>query len=358
MRVLHICQFLGIGGLEQVLFLLIKQQLKDGLSVDVLVYDSDRRWVEKFQSLNINIISDYQKKAGLDFKLLKHLQKNITNYTIVHTHDLNPAIYLSLIKIRQFFTFQNVKFIHTTHGMEHIKESPKTRIYEALIALMSFRIIAVSKAFQAYYQQQIFTRNKKVIHIDNGTEIHEDFEKQKDKEFIRSLGLDLSIPIAIYIARVVPLKGQKELIQKYQKLSHQLIIVGPNDNANYFADCLKLKTPKIHLLGAREDINKLIDIADYYISHSFHEGLPISIIEAASRKCPCLLYDIPGHAQFNKISESVVLFNDENFEKKVKEVLEKEKTLSENFFKLVENNYSSKSMHEKILKLYKELISC
>ena len=49
MKIMHICQFLGVGGLEKVLYSLIKEQLKLGHQVEVVVYDHDRVWVDKFK---------------------------------------------------------------------------------------------------------------------------------------------------------------------------------------------------------------------------------------------------------------------------------------------------------------------
>lgn len=355
MRIIHLCQFLGVGGLEQVLYLLIKEQLKLGHKVEVIVYDRDRRWVEKYKNLGIKVHTDYQKKSGLDLDLINYISKKIQDFDIVHTHDLNPAIYLAIFKIKRLFSFNKVNFVHTTHGMEHIKLAPKTRIYEALIGFLANKIICVSPKFQEYYHSQFFTSKDKVRLIDNGVDIDPNYQKKLNSETLIALGLDSSRPIAIYVARVVPLKGQLELINIYKELNHQLLIVGPSGDDNYYQECEKNCPDNIKMLGSREDIQDLLDVSNYYISHSFHEGLPISVLEAGSRKLPCLLYNIPGHEQFNHQFECVVLFSKNDFKLKLAYLEKNSKILIESFRQLIINNYSIKNMAQKVVDLYLEV---
>lgn len=353
MRIIHICQFLGIGGLEQVLYLMIKEQLKLGHHVELIVYDHDRRWVDKFRNIGITVHVDYDKKDGLDFSLTTYIDKKIKGFDIVHTHDLNPAIYLSILKIKNFF---KTKFIHTTHGMEHIKEQPKTKLYESLIGFLANKIITVSPKFRNYYQEQFLTHKSKVLLIDNGVEINAQVKKSTNNDLINQLNLDPSKPIAIYVARVVPLKGQLELIEYYSHIDHQLLLVGPSGNDDYYEKANNKLKPNIKMLGSREDIKDLLDISDYYISHSFHEGLPISVLEAASRKIPCLLYKIPGHLQFNHELESVIIFDDKNFHDSLIELEKKRDLIIKNFFNLTQRKYSISAMTQKVINSYKDVI--
>lgn len=352
MRILHICQFLGVGGLEQVLFLLAKEQIKQGHSVELCVYDHDRRWVEKFENAGVKIHKNIQKKPGIDLSLLKQFKPLIDNVEIVHTHDLNPGFYVSLYLARFLGQKRTFQFIHTTHGMEHIQEEPKTRVFEAILGVMADKILTVSPKFQQFYQNQFFTKNNKIKLIENGTEIENRQTYPKPENLLDELELTTSLPIALYIARVVPLKGQWEMIELYRQLNHQLLLVGPIGNDQYYNKCSANLPSNIKFLGNRDDISDLIDLSDYYISHSFHEGLPISVLEAGARNKPCLLYDIPGHSQFNHRKNCVVLFNSGNFDSKLEELRNSGVELTKNFFELIETHYSARAMANKVLKSY------
>lgn len=356
MRILHFCQFLGIGGLEQVLYLTIKEQIKQGHEVHLCVYDHDQRWVQKFKDGGIQVLTHIKKRKGIDLSLVSAFNQLARDYDIIHSHDLNPGFYLALLKLRNFFLGKVFHFIHTTHGMEHLKTDPKSKTLEALLGLTASRIITVSPKFKEFYQNQVFTKKSKVHLIENGTEITVD-HSSKNIEIIKEFSLDQNKPIALYVARVVPLKGQFELINFYRELDHQLLVVGPSGDDDYYTKC-SVDLPKhIKLTGARSDINNLIDTCDYYVSHSLHEGLPISVIEAGARKKPCLLYDIPGHSQFNKNEKCVELFNKSTFYESLDRLLNKRDSLIHSFYQLIRSDYSAESMTLKVLGVYEELIS-
>lgn len=360
MKIMHICQFLGVGGLEKVLYSLIHEQVKEGHEVEVIVYDHDRRWVEKFEKeLNIKIHTDYLKKAGYDFSLLFYLKKKIENQDIIHTHDLNPMLYIGILK----FFHPGLKIIHTTHGMEHLQTHPKTRLYEVFLGFVSDCIIAVSPKFKEYYQSQFFTKKNKVHLINNGTMISKTTSQKDDKikeQICQEFNLNINLPLAIYIARVVPLKGQKELMISYKQLDHQLLIVGPSGNDDYYKDCAALTDQKICMTGQRDDVSRLLKGSDYFVSASHHEGLPIAILEAGAQGLPCLLSNISGHRLFNKQTESVLLFYDydKDIAQKSQLILERGKELSQNFLKLIHEEYSAKAMARKYLSFYKDCLKC
>lgn len=352
---MHICQFLGVGGLEKVLYSLIKEQIKLGHQVEVVVYDFDRSWVEKFRNeLNIKVHTDYNKRDGYDFHLLRYLKKIIQGQDIIHTHDLNPILYIGVLK----FINPTMRIIHTTHGMEHLDTHPKTRFYEIFLGIIANCIIAVSPKFQEYYQNQIFTKNSKVHLIDNGTEIEENIELAPDKtvrkEVCAEFNLDQNISIGIYVARVFPLKAQLKLIESYQNINHQLLIIGPSANDDYFKKCQNQTNNRIIMTGSRADISRLLKASDYYISSSTHEGLPISVLEAGAQGLPCLLNNIPGHSTFNNENECVLLFDEfSQLSKKLPHLLNNKETYVDRFIKLIKFKYSSRAMALKYLELYK-----
>lgn len=356
MKIMHVCQFLGVGGLEKVLYSLIKEQLKLGHQVEVIVYDYERTWVKKYQQeLDIKVHVDYTKRDGYDIHLLGYLKKKIIGFDIVHTHDLNPMMYLGPLKLLS----PGLKIVHTTHGMEHLDTQPKTKWYELFLGIMSNCLIAVSPKFKSYYQHQIFTNKNKVHLIDNGTDISDTVTPAPDpitrKNVCQELGLNPNYPIAIYVARVVPLKGQDTIIEFFKSINHQLLVIGPNGNNDYYEKCKQLTNDNIIMTGKRDDITRLLKASDYFISPSLHEGLPIAVLEAGAQGLPCLLSNIPGHITFNKENECVLIYNNTTeLKEKTAEVLTRKKELVIAFTDLIQQKYSSKSMAQNYLQLYKD----
>ncbi|MBC77774.1 MAG: hypothetical protein CME64_17345 [Halobacteriovoraceae bacterium] len=355
MKILHICQFLGIGGLEKVLLTLCQEQIEHGNEVSLFVYDKDQRWVEKYMNAGVNVINNYQKCEGYDFRLLNKIKEVSLNYDIIHTHDLNPALYLAPLS---FIPGAKLSFIHTTHGMEHLKTRPKTRLYEAVVGMCASKIVSVSTDFGNYYLKQPLTKNRKVRLINNGVEQTLLPERSPKKLYCEEFNLNPKLPLAAYVARVGPMKDQKRLIDIYNNSEHQLLIIGPSSDLSYYAACKRSSKKNIVLTGARNDIRNILGGLDYYISSSKHEGLPISVLEAGASNTPCLLSQIPGHEIFNIEKECVMLFKeDENPLDRYSDLLKKKNVLVKNFKDEITEKYSSKTMFKRYHSVYKELLA-
>ena len=368
MKILHICQFLGIGGLEKVLYLLIKEQIEFGHDVSIVVYDWEKTWVDIFKQLGIQVYDDYLKKDGYDFGLLDYLGAITQKYDILHTHDLNPMLYVGVLKLKNKVKLKSFpKVIHTTHGMEHIKEVPKTRLYEKFLAATADAIIGVSPAICNYYLKHTSANTNKVHSIDNGTPVNETLNIEKNinlkEKLFSDFKLKTNLETYVYVARVVPLKDQKILIDVFSKLENkQLLLVGPSGNKEYWDEINNHKFQNISIIGAQENINDILMCCDVYISPSHHEGLPISVLEASAIGLPCILSDIPGHKTLTKFTdkEIALFFEVQNLEAIKKAIiLMQDKDLQEriktNLHRVVLDNYSSKKMFKEYNKIYEAI---
>lgn len=368
MEIIHVCQFLGVGGLEKVLYLLIKEQLKNNHQVTLIVYDWEKTWVEKFRQAGIEVLDDYTKSPGYDTKLINYLNKHIQRVDIIHTHDLNPMLYIGPLKMIRKITLKGMpRIVHTTHGMEHIDLRPKTRFYEKFLSLTADAIVGVSPSICNYYLNRTFATKKNIFNIDNGTPINatlSQIDKSKYKlSLAKSFGLDIDKKIYIYVARVVPLKGQELLIAAFSKQSDkQLLLVGPSGNDDYWNQINGVKFDNIHIVGSQENIDEILLGCDVYISASHHEGIPIAVLEAASCGLPCILTNISGHKTLSKNSSQskpvTIFFEVENLESLENAILQSNNQLEMdklriNMHKIVYDNYSSNRMCIEYEKVYK-----
>jgi glycosyltransferase involved in cell wall biosynthesis len=365
LKIAHILQFLGVGGLEKVLYLLIKEQQKAGHSVTVYVYDFEQAWVEKYENAGIKVITNFQKKKGFDLGLASRLAPELRQFDIIHSHDLNPLIYMGLLKIHLLLTQSKVpKFIHTTHGMEHIKYTPKTKIYEYIFARLSDGIITVSKNYSDFYIS-IGIKNKKIHNIDNGIEVPSlrlsAPEESKRQVLLSKYGIAPEQKLWCTLARVVPLKDQRLLIELVQKRPEiTLLIIGPSGNDEYWKELNDMKVPNVIFCGAQENINDYLKGCDLFLSASHHEGLPISVLEAGAMGLPCVLSDIPGHRilQKNTNADIAAFFKMEDLKDliKVVESIENNELLlhkiQTNLFKTITEHYSSVTMYNKVQNVY------
>lgn len=367
MKIIHVAQYLGVGGLEKIIFHLALEQQRRGHDVSVYIYDELRTWVDYFQKNNIKVIIPPLKKAGYDFDLIKRMNQDLTQADVIHSHDLNPLMYLGpLFFLRKILFKKNPKLIHTTHGLDHVTSYPRALTYQRIFSRLADQVVAVSEKIGLFYLNDINLDSKKVNVIQNGIDIYnrpidESLRFSKKQWIANRHTLDIKKPFILSLSRVVPLKDQLFLIEALKKKPHyQLIIVGPSGDEAYFEKLSKMQNDHIILVGAQEAVNDYNLGADLYVSASTHEGIPVAVLEAMAVKTPCLVSDIPGHRTLLKHALSVSLFSEGNqteFLEKLEDHLQKSKNYNEQVaaaFELVQKEYSVSKMVDHYFEVYKK----
>ncbi len=135
------------------------------------------------------------------------------------------------------------------------------------------------------------------------------------------LGLNGAYPILLNVARVSPVKGQKDLLEVMPRiLEHfpgaRLLIAGDGD-APLLSELTKLRDHMglqghVHLLGRRDDIVALLHASDVFVFSSYYEGLPGAVVEAMAAGKPVVAFDIPALKEVVKNEYSGVLVEGRN----------------------------------------------
>ncbi|MBP9680340.1 MAG: glycosyltransferase family 4 protein [Bacteriovorax sp.] len=315
MKIIHVTQFLGIGGLEKIIFHLILEQMAQGHDVALYVYDHDREWLPYFQKMGISIIPTPQKKRGYDFQLIKRMHRDLMDADVIHTHDLNPLMYLFIIFfLRRCFYFKVPRLIHTTHGLGHVERFPKYKIFEKYITPIADKIVAVSEKVGAFYTKELNISSEKIIVIENGIStfsgpITKAMRSEKKTWLCSRHKLDHNRPVIVSLSRILPLKDQLFIIKAFKKRPmYQLLVVGPASDQHYFDECKKWEDQNMIMTGAQELVSEYNLGADLYVSASTHEGIPVAVLEAMAVETPCLVSSIPGHKTLNQYGTAVDFF--------------------------------------------------
>ena len=129
--------------------------------------------------------------------------------------------------------------------------------------------------------------------------------------------------VGLYVGPVIKRKSVEELVRAFSQvdsIQFELQIAG--DGEQY--DILKEKyigDPRIRFLGFQEDVSELYQSADFYVSASQAEGLPMSVLEALSYGLVCLLSDIEPHSEIKSELPSQVTIVDFSDEPKLIEIV-------------------------------------
>ena len=175
--------------------------------------------------------------------------------------------------------------------------------------------------------------------------------------------------LLVSVGRLVARKAVDQLIHLIKKLGRddvRLIVIGSGpqeENLRNLAKQLSVED-KIRFMGfiEEDEKNKLLNIADLYVSTSQHEGFGLVYLEAMATENPVVCYDYGGQTDFlehNKTGCLVKLNNEAAFLKQVETLIENPQLRTEMSQYCIEKveKYYIDNCAKKYENLFEELIS-
>jgi glycosyltransferase involved in cell wall biosynthesis len=116
-----------------------------------------------------------------------------------------------------------------------------------------------------------------------------------------SLGFKPEEIVCISVGRLVPVKGLSDLLSAFAIAHNQnpelrLLLVGDGElRQDLEREVQELKIGDVvQLVGWREDIPELLDVADLFVLTSHNEGLGLVLVEAMVKKLPVVATAVGG----------------------------------------------------------------
>ena len=284
------------GGVEVVVTELSRQMAKWGHSVMIYkrCYGNERlnEW-EGCQVTEIPTPSWEKKSSALAYSLRATLHARRQNLDVLHFHAEGPCAMIPLAKLF------GKTCVATIHGLDWKRSkwggfaSLYIRFGERMAARYADRVIVLSKGVQEYFLQKY---NRRTTLIPNGvTRLPYRAPNRIEKEF--GLKKDGFI---LFLARITPEKGLHYLIEAYLALETDipLVVAGDLSGSPAYGESLRKMAkdnPMIRFVGFAQGelLEELFSNCRLYVLPSEIEGMPISLLEAASFRAACLVSDIP-----------------------------------------------------------------
>ena len=212
---------------------------------------------------------------------------------VVHIHGEGPAFFCWIPKLL------GKHVVVTVHGLDWQREKWRGSIGKYYIragerAAVRFadKIIVLSRNMQGYFRD---TYGRETVYIPNGITRPE----KKAPEEILEFGLKKD-GYLLFLGRLVPEKEIHTLILAYRELDTEkkLVIAGAASDTGGYVETLKALAAgdgRIVFTGFAQGrlLKELYSNAYLYILPSRVEGMPLSLLEAMSFGCCCLVSDIP-----------------------------------------------------------------
>jgi glycosyltransferase involved in cell wall biosynthesis len=172
-------------------------------------------------------------------------------------------------------------------------------------------LITVSKNFEDDLRTR-FPRARNVHYVPNGVVRPE----RGDVDACERLGLTPGA-FVMAVGRLVPEKGFDVAVEAFAGLADagsgcELVIVGAARHGNDYVESLQERAERsampVRLLGIQspETLAALYGAARFFVAPSFHEGQPLTVLEAMSHGCCVVASDIPAHREL--VGETGLLF--------------------------------------------------
>ena len=257
-------------------------------------YQIDRSSLNPFKEIRA-IMNIYRALKPLDLDMVHTFTAKPNIYGTIAAKIANIPIIINLVEgLGSFYVEDSFQNIIIRNVIEKLYKS---------VFLLSDKVVFVNSDDPKYLQKKgVIAQDKikiiKSVGID--TEMYDpDAVSHQEKDRLKK---ELNVEhktVVLMVARAIWHKGIREFYEaaEYFKSQEavQFVLVGDVDEGNpSSADEAFLNTGNVLWLGHRDDVRLLIAISDIFVLPSYREGVPRTLLEAASMSKPIITTDTVG----------------------------------------------------------------
>lgn len=301
MKVLQVINVLARGGgAEKIVLDLTLSMKKKGIDVELLsvwnpytIGKGEFCNILKQHNIPVHFLNESKLYSPINMHRYYKLIQN-GNYDIVHAH-LFPVLYYS--GLVSWFIPKKTKFVYTEHSTNNRRRYLTIfKFFDRLIYKRYIKVVCITQVVEAALKKHLLNVNSAII--PNGIDI------ELFSEAMPMLKRDI-IPnctennrFLLMNARLVDAKDHLTLFRamKLLPINVHLLLIGLGEHENkYKKYCIEEQLiSRVHFLGSRSDVARLIKTADINILSSNHEGFSISMLECMASGKPFVASAVPG----------------------------------------------------------------
>lgn len=289
-RIAQVIGKMDSGGVESFIMSYYRNIDRNKIQFDFIIdEDSTMFYKEEIEKLGgkIIIVPKYQKIL----KYIRELRKIFreSNYKIVHTH-MNALNVFPLYAAKK----ENVKIrISHSHSTTN-KDEFLRNILKNVLKIFSKKYPTHYCACSQFAGQWLFGKKDFTI-IRNAIDIEKfNYNKEVRDKIRKELKLENKLVIG-HAGRFMQQKNHKfiiEIFHKYHEYNENsvLLLVGEGKLENTIKEQVKMLglENNIIFLGARKDVNEIMQAMDIFVFPSLYEGLGIALVEAQTAGLKCI----------------------------------------------------------------------
>jgi glycosyltransferase involved in cell wall biosynthesis len=220
------------------------------------------------------------------------------DFDVVHFHAVGPGLFAPFVRL-----LTRARVVQTIHGLDGERAkwgrlaSVLLRFGTWLSAKVPHATIVVSKALQEAYRERY---SSETVYIANGTP---EAEPREASAITERWGLTKGSYV-LAVGRLVPEKAPEQLLAAFADVPGdvRLVLAGGSSHTDEYVADLEARAaadPRVIMAGYVYGtvLEELYANAAVFVLPSLLEGLPLTLLEAASYGCSIVASDIPPHLE-------------------------------------------------------------
>jgi glycosyltransferase involved in cell wall biosynthesis len=273
-RVLEVLATLKRAGAERTAVTLAAGLDRERFECEVVsLYDAFQGGFEPELAEAGNSVHHLGKRPGFDPRMYSRLARVMAQFAphLVHTHSY---------VMRYVWPVAQSRVVHTVHNLADREVDRIGRGVHRLAMKRGACFVAIGAAVAASFQEMYGSPPSAVI--PNGVDLAE--SRLNRAEWRQAMGFKAEDVLIASVARLDPQKNPLLLMEALPEDPRcHLLLVGDGSLA---AEVRSRATPRVSVLGVREDIPDLLRACDVFALASDYEGLPVAVIEAMAAGLP------------------------------------------------------------------------
>lgn len=317
-RILHVVAGMDRGGLETWLMNVFRRMDRERFRFDFCTgtdrpcdHDDEIRALggEILPCLGRRNLWHFEKRFG---RILRE-----RTYDIVHAHPYGFSGEVLRVAARAGVSCR-LAHLHTTG--DGCASTPVRMLYRRAMRFLVRRyatgVLGCSRsAFQSFFGPG-WQKDRRMRVIYYGVDM-EPFNVPAQREGVRrELTLPPETKLMLHVGRFVEAKNHHGLIELFREIPPMqpevhLLLVGEGellDEVRHAVEQYGLQD-RVHFLGVRADVARLMKASDIMVMPSVREGIPLTMLEAMAAGLPVVITDMPGIREAHDVCAGATLLS-------------------------------------------------
>lgn len=295
LRVVLALESSGPGGAENMVLQLASALRERGHEVAVATMREG--WMtQRARAAELPVWLEPQKQ-GLDLGWIWRFARRLRRERIdvLHTHEFAMNVFGGLAS-----RLARVASLSTIHGKHWIADRQRRAAAYRILRRLGVPIVCVSEDLATFLVEGLGVLREQLVLVHNGIVLPAPGAAPEQSAARRALDIPPDGALLVAVGNLYPVKDHATLIRALPKLPGVRVAIAGRGEEEENLRRLSVEldvSDRVHLLGLRDDVDRVLASADLFVQPSLSEGLPLAILEAMAFGLPVLASRVGGMAE-------------------------------------------------------------